>query len=121
MTEYLHEIASKMKEYERNDDFETDANGMLVLARLDGHCFSTFTKGLARPFDRRLAAAMRRTSSDLLAEYHATTAYSHSDEITLIFMPNLDEEGKPRDWPFGGRVHKLNSLLAATASVRFNH
>lgn len=96
-------------------------NGVPMMARLDGHCFATFTQGLYRPFDRRLAAAMRRTAADLLNEFHAVAAYTHSDEITLLWMPKIDEKtGLPVPWLFNGRVHKLNSLLASFCSVRFN-
>lgn len=96
-------------------------SGVPLMARLDGHCFATFTQGICRPFDRRLAAAMRRTAADLMAEYHAVAAYTHSDEITLFWMPKFDEKtGAPVPWLFNGRVHKLNSLLASFCSVRFN-
>ena len=73
--EFFDKLAAEMKQRELKG-FETNARGELVVplgstfvARLDGHCFSSFTKGLAWPFDRRLAAAMRRTMIDLLREF----------------------------------------------------
>jgi tRNA(His) 5'-end guanylyltransferase len=56
----------------------------------------------------------------LMREFNATFAYSHSDEITLVWLPAFDDEGVPRGHMFNGRVHKINSLLSAFASVRFN-
>ena len=43
---------AKMKEYEKNTKEELD-NTQCFLIRLDGHKFSTFTKGFAKPYDMR--------------------------------------------------------------------
>jgi tRNA(His) guanylyltransferase len=126
--EFFLALGERMKRIERESHVSLSAthelvvrSGVPMMARLDGHCFATFTQGICRPFDRRLAAAMRRTAADLLAEFHAVTAYTHSDEITLFWMPKFDEKtGAAVPWLFNGRVHKLNSLLASFCSVRFN-
>merc|ERR1719229_170009 len=63
-----------------------------LIVRLDGHCFSTFTKGFVRPFDENLHRAMVLTTADLVERFHAQTGYTQSDEITLIWDAALKEE-----------------------------
>merc|ERR550525_2009160 len=63
-----------------------------LIVRLDGHCFSTFTKGFVRPFDVNLHRAMVLTTADLVNRFHAQTGYTQSDEITLIWDAALKEE-----------------------------
>lgn len=95
----------------------------LYVVRLDGRKFSTFTRGFARPFDMLFAAAMVLTMNDMVNEFHATTGYTHSDEISLVFRPARKDDGDPKDRGehlFGGRVHKLLSIMAGYCSVRFN-
>jgi tRNA(His) guanylyltransferase len=126
--ELFTQIADRLKRLERSSFTSDEKTGDLVLprgspfmARLDGHSFATFTRGIARPFDRRLATAMRRTAADLMREFSPDVAYTHSDEITLLWMPAFDDSTPPvpRVPMFNGRVHKINSLLSAFASVRF--
>jgi len=62
-----------------------------VVVRLDGHCFSTFTRGFDRPYDLRIHRAMVGTATDLLERFGAVTAYTESDEISLIFPPHSAE------------------------------
>ena len=105
-----------MKGYE----FKTGENPVLApgqpwIARVDGHKFSTFTRGLRRPFDPRLHRAMCLTTANLVDHFGATTGYTQSDEITLVFPAAVDPQ-TPRN---AGRVVKLASLLAGYASVRF--
>jgi tRNA(His) guanylyltransferase len=58
------------------------------------------------------------TATDLLERFGAVTAYTESDEISLIFAPHSDEA--PNPLPFNGRVQKLVSVTAGFASARFN-
>ena len=89
-----------------------------VVVRLDGHCFSTFTRGFDRPYDLRIHRAMVGTATDLLERFGAVTAYTESDEISLVFRPHTD--AAPSALPFNGRVQKLVSVFAGYASARFN-
>src|SRR3990170_6304782 len=93
------------------------------IARLDGHCFSKFTKGLKKPFDNNFVLAMVLTMNDLIKTYNARTGYCHSDEITLIFDRALKPEDTIRDKVhiFNGRTTKINTLLAGYCSARFNY
>ena len=65
---------------------------------------------------------MIETSFDLLEKFRPTTAYTHSDEITLIF-PALTEEDKKNGTTlsFNGRIQKFATLLASYCSIRFNY
>ena len=89
-----------------------------VVVRLDGHCFSTYTKGFDRPYDMRIHRAMVGTATDLLERFGAATAYTESDEISLIWPPHMPDS--PTSVPFNGRVQKLVSVFAGYASARFN-
>lgn len=54
-----------------------------ILVRLDGKAFHTFTKGLQRPFDKRLSDLMVDTTKFLVEQSNATVGYTQSDEISL--------------------------------------
>jgi tRNA(His) 5'-end guanylyltransferase len=89
------------------------------VVRLDGCNFHTFTKGMTRPFDQRIITTMERTTTNLVSKFYALTAFCQSDEITLLF-PSCDVE-KRQTHLYNGRIQKLCSVIAAYASVRFNH
>lgn len=90
-----------------------------LMARLDGKCFSKFTKGLNRPFDERFVALMIATTSYLVEESEALLGYCQSDEISLFW--DLDKKNySNREFWFGGKFQKLTSVLAGTASSYFS-
>jgi tRNA(His) 5'-end guanylyltransferase len=86
-----------------------------VIARVDGRSFSNFTKGMARPYDERMALAMIQTAKYLVAETHALIAYTGSDEISLVWYNPDIKSGML----FDRRVQKLVSVLASMATVAF--
>lgn len=88
-----------------------------VLVRLDGHRFSSFTKGFHKPYDMRIFRAMLRASSDLMAQLSPASVFTQSDEITLVFGAQDKEAGQTL--PFTGKTQKFASLTAAFCSVRF--
>lgn len=47
---------------------------------------------MRRPFDLNFTNAMILTTMDLITEFSATTGYTHSDEITIIFKPASTKE-----------------------------
>lgn len=53
--------------------------------RLDGCTFSTFLKGVVKPFDYRITNAMVKTTADLVSKFQPTMGYTSSDEISLVF------------------------------------
>jgi len=87
-----------------------------IVARIDGRCFSAFTRGMERPYDARMSRAMIGTTRLLVEETNACMGYTQSDEITLAWHQT---EMKSEIW-FAGRVHKMVSQLAAQATVIFS-
>lgn len=107
-------LGDRMKLYE--SQFDNKLLPLLpLMARLDGQCFHSFTKGLEKPFDINLSNLMIATAEFLLLKNHALVAYTQSDEITLLFYKeeNLDSY-------FANRICKLSSILASQASAFFN-
>lgn len=88
-----------------------------VLVRLDGHRFSSFTKGFHKPYDMRIFRAMLLASSDLLSQLSPMSVFTQSDEITLVFGKQDEKAGQTL--PFMGKTQKFASLAAAYCSVRF--
>jgi len=118
-------IAAKMKEYEVKASVTERLDPTKpFLLRLDGHCFSTFTQPFNKPFDLGLNEIIIRTAKDMLVEYNfATTAYTCSDEITLVF-PRLivdpaDKNADKQALLFSGRILKLSSLGKLT--IAYSH
>lgn len=107
-------LGDRMKAQEMVEAGRKLARTLPVLARLDGRGFSRFTKDLPRPFCPEMHELMVEIAKTLVAETHACIGYTQSDEISLVFF-NDNPEGEVL---FDGRVSKLTSVLAATASAR---
>jgi tRNA(His) 5'-end guanylyltransferase len=110
------------------------------MIRLDGHKFSTFASPFRKPFDELLHRVMVATTADLVTRYHATTGYTQSDEITLVFPalnplegtlsyemkekkdeePTAEKNTNKPTLHHGGRVLKLCTLASAYCTARFN-
>lgn len=100
------------------------------VARLDGRNFTNkFKKGtlvskdvFRKPYDQRLHGAFCAAAADCLTQFpSAAVAYTQSDEITIVFLPQKSSNDQQvNQHPCQGRVGKLVSLLAATVSVSFN-
>ena len=84
--------------------------------RLDGVAFHTLLKTVKKPFDSRITDAMVKTTRDLVKKFSCPSAFTCSDEITLIF-PSVQESVHI----YNGKEQKLASILAGYASARFNH
>lgn len=102
------------KSYEARTE-NTLLPGCPVIVRLDGRTFSKFTKGLAQPYDERMSMCMIDLTKYLVHESNAQIGYCQSDEITLGFLNSLENPIM-----FSGRVQKLVSVLAGSASAKFN-
>ena len=113
-----------MKAYERVYDPPRLPKNDYIMARLDGCCFSTFTQHFVKPYDGVLAQAMAITAADLLDKFNATLAYTFSDEITLVWVPEQHRDDTDKifykDLPYGGKVLKWSTVLASFASTSFN-
>ena len=90
-----------------------------LMARIDGNCFSAFTKGLKRPFDERFVELMVETTKFLVDKSEAQLAYCQSDEISLFWFLNKENISNREFW-FGGKFQKLTSILAGSASSYFS-
>jgi tRNA(His) guanylyltransferase len=110
------DFGDRMKYYEQSYTEKRVPITQILCVRIDGKGFSKFTEGFKKPFDDTLTCAMVETAKRLVKDTHARLSYTQSDEITLIYSPS----GKSREYLFGGRVSKLNSILASMASVHFN-
>lgn len=117
MAKIDHEsLGARMKHYETLCEPLPILPERAIVVRLDGHCFSKLTQSLPKPFDPRFSRCMIRVATELLKRWHPATAYTHSDEITLIFAPNTT---RGYVHPFGGRVTKLCSVLASECGILF--
>jgi tRNA(His) 5'-end guanylyltransferase len=128
-------LGDRMKQYEQESKLITNVKpDESFIIRLDGRSFSKKTKQLKNSakeagmiYSIEFANAMRLTACDLLTEFNPTTAYSHSDEITLIFPAVMTTEKYENntspisEHEFNGKVFKLLTLTASFASVRFTY
>ncbi|XWV25285.1 tRNA guanylyltransferase [Tupanvirus deep ocean] len=110
-------LGDRMKQYESVYDNIVPSDHYLCI-RLDGHGFSKFTKNLSKPFDINFSKAMVLSAYDALCEFNARSAYTQSDEITLIF--DIPDVSKGQTYIYNGRVQKLISLTASFVTTRFN-
>ncbi len=108
-------LGDRMKGYERRETERAFLPMLPVYARIDGRCFSRFTEGMQRPFDRNFVEAMVRTTMDLVAETQALIGYTQSDEISLLWLA-ADAKGEIF---FRGKIQKMASVLAAYATAAF--
>ena len=112
----FNELGDTCKRFERAGTQARLLEGAPIVARLDGHKFSKFCKGLTRPYDVRMSDLMKDTAKFLLERYNADLSYTQSDEITLVWK----NQKIPSTMPFNSKPSKLNSLLAASATAFFN-
>lgn len=108
------ELGDELKKLEAEAPAILDAQHPICL-RLDGRAFHTFTKGLERPYDKRLSRLMVETTKYLVKQSNAVLGYTQSDEITLIIVQN-----KVGQLPYSGKRQKLESISAALCSTYFN-
>ncbi len=109
------DLGNRMKFYEKNFIQDQLLPGLPIMARLDGRCFSKWTKGLQKPYDKKMSDLMIAVTMNLVDEFNAIIGYTQSDEISLIWFAEDQEH-----LPFGGDRTKLIGLTAAYCSVKFN-
>ena len=103
-----------MKGYEAPMTSQRLDASLPICARIDGRSFSSFTRGCEKPFDAKISTSMRETCAYLVEETHAKIGFVQSDEISLIWQ---NVEGG--SVIFDGKVHKMTSVLASMAAVKF--
>ena len=121
----LDKLGDRMKRYEAQNEHKINPFEYYIV-RLDGKCFSSFTKKFQKPFDDNFVKAMAMTTRDLIEYFGAQTGYTHSDEITLIFNSKCSREIYDNrseliiEHNYNGRIEKILSLISSYCSVRFN-
>lgn len=108
-------LGDRMKMYEEAESGRRFTPLLPIMARIDGRTFSSFTRGMERPFDPNFARCMVQTVSQLMRETNACMGYTQSDEISLCWHSTSI---KTQVW-FDGRVAKMTSQLAALATLHF--
>lgn len=111
------EFGNRMKKFEKEFTSAYVPIDQILCVRIDGKGFSKFTKGFNKPFDDILGNAMVNTMKKLVENTHASIGYTQSDEISLIYTPGE----KASEYMFGGKVSKINSILASMTTGYFNH
>ena len=88
-----------------------------ILVMLDGRSLSKLIKNnFKKPFDDVFIDIMNRTAKFLCENIQGCKiAYTQSDEISLYIS-----DGPDSDVFFGGRLCKLQSLIASMATCEFN-
>lgn len=109
-------LAEYMKSLEAIETSRAGMKGFPIVARLDGHGFSNFTRNLTKPYDVRLTELMRDTTKMLVEQTNATIGYTQSDEISLVWY--IPDEN-PGEYYFGGRFQKLVGILTSKATGYF--
>ena len=115
-------VGDRMKQYETVFTADKIDAALPFVMRLDGHSFSKFTRGVKKPYDYNLYQAFVNTATYLMREFHADTAYTHSDEISLLFYPKLTKDGTSfREPHFGGRIQKIITIASSLCTMVFNN
>ncbi len=110
-------LSDRIKDYENIQTGIRLIPNLPVVVRLDGKNFHTWCKNAQRPYDKRVQYLFDETTEFLVQETNAIVGYTQSDEITLIYWNYGNPEAEPF---FGGKVFKLNSVLASMATAKFN-
>jgi tRNA(His) 5'-end guanylyltransferase len=120
-------LPTRMKVYERVSESISRINSYdNYIIRIDGRCFSKFTKYFSKPFDENFSEIMLKTANNLLHEFHPTLIHVQSDEISMVFKKagsyeECNIEPEKHQHVFGGRISKLLSVSSSLASSKFYH
>lgn len=110
-------LQDKGKRLQKMRDYKLDVD-KYIIAHIDGRSFSRMVKNkFEKPFDGVFIKAMNDTASYLCENVQgAKIAYVQSDEISLLIKKDTPEG----DVFFGGRMCKMQSIIAALATSKFN-
>ncbi len=86
--------------------------------RVDGKSFSSYTRGLVKPFDEKFADDMDAAAWALAESVGGSVGvFVVSDEISLILTDLMNEDTQPE---YGWGEAKLTSITAAISTAAFN-
>lgn len=110
-------IKERSKELQKKFDYKVNIDNY-VLVHIDGRSFSkSIKKKFNRPFDQGFINLMDATAKYLCEKVQGCQlAFVQSDEITLLLKKNRPES----DIFFGGRLCKMQSIIASMATAKFN-
>ena len=110
-------LKEKCKELQKRSDYYID-NHKYILAHIDGRSFSKMVKNkFEKPFDDDFIDMMNATAKYLCEQVQGVQfAYVQSDEITLVIKALTEDS----DVFFGGRLCKMQSIIASLATSKFN-
>lgn len=115
---YFESLKEKCEYYRSLTDYKLLPNSH-ILVMVDGHCFSKMIKKkFERPFDKEFINMMNETAKYLCENIQgAKMAYVQSDEISILIT---DFDTPKTDSYFSFRLCKMQSLIAAMATAKFN-
>lgn len=115
---YFKTLKDKCEYYRSLTDYKLMPNSY-VLAMVDGHCFSKLIKNkFDKPFDDLFIKMINETAKYLCENIQgAKFAYTQSDEISILIT---DFDTPMTDSYFSFRLCKMQSLIAAMATAKFN-
>lgn len=113
----METLKDKCRNYQSLRDYALDADKYIIV-HVDGRSFSKMVKNkFERPFDEKFIRMMNETAKYLCEKVQGCQlAYVQSDEITLILKKLRPES----DIFFGGRMCKMQSIIASMATCKFN-
>jgi len=111
-------LEDKCQYYRSLTDYKILPNSN-ILVMLDGKNFSSLIKNhFKKPFDDDFIDMMNKTAQFLCENVQGCKfAYTQSDEISLLIT---DYDTPETDIFFGGRICKIQSILASMATSEFN-
>lgn len=114
--ESFDSLEEKCNWYRKTKDYVLP-KGEYILVMVDGHTFSKKIRDkFEKPFDDKFINAMNETARYLCENIQGCRfAFVQSDEISLL----LDGTGDGQLY-FGGRLCKIQSIVAAMATAKFN-
>ena len=113
----METLQEKGKRLQKQRDYKLDTD-KYILVHVDGRSFSKNIKNkFQKPFDRDFINMMNETAIYLCEKVQgAKIAYVQSDEISLLLKKDTPEG----DIFFGGRLCKMQSIIASLATAKFN-
>lgn len=120
------ELGKLLRAHEGVAVVEVPGNKWISL-RLDGCGFSSLTRKLRRAgllehgFSPKFGEVMQACLLAVMETFHGTLGYSQSDEMTVLLRGTRVIRGEQQPHIYGGRVQKLCSIAASTATAVFNH
>ena len=114
----FNNLEDKCQYYRSLTDYRILPNSNIIVF-LDGKNFSSLIKNnFKKPFDDSFIDMMNRTAQFLCENVQGCKfAYTQSDEISLLIT---DYDTPETDTLFGGRICKIQSILASLATSEFN-